>query len=159
MHTNVQLVLLLAAATVAGCEGAEELPGPRAGEAFVTEARTDAELMQVIPDVVAPGGELEAVFPSGADRGPGFVLERRGEEGWEWRFAISSDVDAPDMVNVITAEAFVADNYDWDSGPGFDGTDPHPIPVPAAAETGSWRVCTAPGTPGLCAEFEVTDEP
>jgi hypothetical protein len=39
------------------------------------------------------------------------------------------------MVKVITAEAFVADNYDWDAGPGFDGTDPHRIPVPAAAET------------------------
>jgi hypothetical protein len=63
------------------------------------------------------------------------------------------------MVNVITAESFVADNYAWDAGPGFDGTDPHRIPVPAAAETGSWRVCTAPGTPGPCAEFEVKPSP
>jgi hypothetical protein len=99
----------------------------------VAALRNRAGWLQVIPDVVPPGGELESVFPSGADRGPGFVLERRGEAGWEWRFAISSDVDAPDMVNVITAEAFVADNYAWDGGPGFDGTDPHRIPVPAAA--------------------------
>jgi hypothetical protein len=62
----------------------------RAGDTFVTEARSDPALMQVVPDVVPPGGELEAVFPSGADRGPGFVLERHGEEGWAWRFAISS---------------------------------------------------------------------
>jgi hypothetical protein len=29
-----------------------------------------------VPDVVSPGSEIEAVFPSGADRGPGFVLEQ-----------------------------------------------------------------------------------
>jgi hypothetical protein len=90
VRRKVQFVLPLAAATVAGCEAAEELPGPRAGDTFVTEARTDPALMQVVPDVVPAGGELEAVFPSGADRGPGFVLERHGEEGRAWRFAISS---------------------------------------------------------------------
>jgi hypothetical protein len=56
-------VLLLAAATVTGCEAAEELPGPRAGDTFVTEARFDPALMQVVPDVVPPGGELEAARP------------------------------------------------------------------------------------------------
>jgi hypothetical protein len=60
------------------------------------------------------------------------------------------------MVNTTAGEEFVARNFEWDSGPGFDGPGQHLIPVPDDSAPGLWRVCTVPDTPGLCAEFEVT---
>ena len=50
------------------------------------------------------------------------------------------------MVNTFTAEGFIARNVEWDSGPAFDSTDPHLIPVPDDATPGLWRVCTVPDT-------------
>ena len=147
---------LMAALTVTGCTSADEVSGPRPGDTYATDVRTEPELMRAVPDGVAAGGVIEAVFPRGSTRGPGFVLERATDDGWAWWFALSSDTDAPDLVNTFTAEEFVARNVEWNSGPAFDSTDPHLIPVPDDAEPGLWRVCTAPDTPGLCAEFEVT---
>jgi hypothetical protein len=155
MWTRLGLVLALAALTVAGCRTTVDPGVPVPGGAYVIDARTDPAVMRAVPDVVSPGGEIEAVFPRGSTRGPGFVLERHTDEGWAWRFAISSETDVPDRVNVFTAEEFVARNVEWTAGPAFDGTDPHLIPVPHGVEPGLWRVCTVPDTPGLCAEFDV----
>jgi hypothetical protein len=146
---------LVVALLLAGCASPDEVSGPRPGDTYATDVRTEPELMRAVPDAVAAGGEIEAVFPRGSTRGPGFVLERATDESWAWWFAISSDPDAADMVNTFTAEEFVARNVEWNSGPAFDSTDPHLIPVPDDAEPGLWRVCTVPETPGLCAEFEV----
>lgn len=147
---------LVAALIVAGCNSPDDVSGPRPGDTYASDVRTDGTLMRAVPEAVTAGGQIEAVFPRGTTRGPGFVLERATEEGWGWWFAISSDTDAPDMVSTFTAEEFVARNVEWDSGPAFDSTDPHLIPIPDDAESGRWRVCTAPDTPGLCAEFEIT---
>ena len=152
-----QVLSLVAALMLAGCASSEEVSGPRPGETYAEDARTEPELMRAAPDTVVAGGEIEAVFPHGSTRGPGFVLERATDEGWAWWFAISSDTEAAaDKVYIFTAEEFVARNFEWQSGPAFDGTDPHLIPVPDDAEPGLWRVCTVDGTAGLCAEFEVT---
>ena len=59
----------------------------------MTEVRTDPAMMEAVPDVVAPGGRLEVVFPTEAVRGPGFVLERDTDDGWQWWFTVSSDTD------------------------------------------------------------------
>jgi hypothetical protein len=53
-HGGFGLVLAVAAARVLGCEAADELPVPHAGDTFVTEARTDRSSMQAVPDVVSP---------------------------------------------------------------------------------------------------------
>ena len=148
--------VIAVALVISGCTSLPEPSPPRPGEAYAEQTRTDPSRMEATPVSVPAGGDIEVVFPRGTTRGPGFVLERATDEGWAWWFAISSDTDAPDMVNTFTAEEFVARNVAWDSGPAFDGTDPHLIPVPEDAEPGRWRVCTAPDTPGLCAEFEVT---
>jgi hypothetical protein len=113
-------------------------------------------------DVVHAGlAAIEATFPHGSTRGPGFVLERSVGEGWQWRYALGSDPeDAPDGIKVFTADEFVSRDLVWNDGPLFDGTDAHLIPVPEDAEPGRWRVCTAPDAPAMCAVFEVaTDEP
>lgn len=149
---------LLASVALLGCGEQGESSSASAGDAYVTDASTDPDLMQAVPDVVRPGDAIEVVFPRGSTRGPGFVLERAAGEDWVWHYAISSDTDAPDMVNTFTAEEFVARNVEWNSGPAFDSTDPHLIPVPDDAQPGRWRVCTVPDTPGLCAEFDVTSE-
>jgi hypothetical protein len=67
----------------------------------------------------------------------------------EWGFSINTDVDTPDMSNVVTAERFVADNYAWDSGPpGFDGTDPHRILYRPKPKPGGGGSAPPPALPG-----------
>jgi len=52
-------------------------------------------------------------------------------------------------------EAFLAGEVIWDSGPAFDSTDPHLIPVPEDAQPGRWRVCAIPDMPTMSAVLEV----
>ena len=151
---------LVVALLVAGCNSPDDVSGPQPGDTYATDVRTDPARMRAVPNQVTPGSAIEAAFPQGSTRGLGFVLERATDDGWAWWFAISSDTDAPDMVHTFTAEEFVARHVEWTSGPAFDSTDPHLIPVPDDAEPGVWRVCTVPDTPELCAQFEIAgDEP
>ena len=151
-------ITLLAFVALLGCGEQGEPRSTSGGDGYVADARTDPERMQVVPDAVRPGAAVEAIFPRGFTRGPGFELERAAGEDWELHYAIHSDPDAPDLVNTWTAEESVAGNGGWESGPAFSGTDPHLIPVPDDAEPGRWRVCTVPDTPGLCAEFDITSD-
>lgn len=151
------LAALAVVAIVAGCNS-PDVSEPSPGDTYNSDVRTDPELMRAVPDTVAAGGEIDVLFPSGAGRTAGFVLERATDEGWQWRFAISSG-SGPDeygSATIWTAEEFVARNFAWDSGPGDDSTDPHLIPVPDDVEAGPWRACTVTETPALCAEFEIT---
>jgi hypothetical protein len=152
MRTKTGLVLIAAATVMAAACGADEEPVARGP--YNAEVVTDLERMRAEPDVVAAGGEFDVVFPTGQTRGPGFVLERDTDAGWEWLWAASSEPDVP-AVRVWTDDEFVDQELVWLDGPGIDGTDPHRIPVPDDAEVGRWRICTAPNTPAVCAEFEV----
>jgi hypothetical protein len=155
VRARLWCLVVTATVLVAGCAGSG---GPRAGDGYVTDARTDSEKMQAVPDVISSGGQIDVVFPRGSARGPGFVLERETDTGWAWHYSISSETRTRNTVTVWTAEEFVARNIVWNSGPGFDSTDPHLIPVPEDAEVGRWRVCTVPDRPSLCAEFDVTND-
>lgn len=122
--------------------------------AVVDEAITDPRRIEVDPTSARPGDSLSVSFPEGDTRGPGFVLERRVDGGWVWEWAIHSYPEG-DSQNVWSAEEFRQRNVEWEAGPAFGGVGPHVIPVPAEADPGTYRVCTAPGSPALCAKFEV----
>jgi hypothetical protein len=153
-RATLQVVVLIAGAT--GCAGSASNDGAQTdgvNDAYVTEAIVDPERMAVDPSVAAPGSSVHVRFPAGDDRGPGFVLERRTEAGWTWEWAIVSDPEAEPTT--ISAEEFRRQEMTWTSGPAFDGTETHKLPVPVQAEPGTYRACTADVDPVLCVEFEV----
>jgi hypothetical protein len=132
-------------------------PYPEEGAPFVEEVVVDRDQIATLPEAVVAGASFEVVFPGQATRGPGFVIERLVDEGWEWMWATSSDTDAREPSTPITAERFRDERGDWADGPAFDSTGPHRIWFPEDAELGRYRVCTAPDQPALCAEIEVVE--
>lgn len=126
------------------------------GLGFVEEAIADADRMQVEPDTAHPGSEVSVRFPQRDLRGPGFVLERKGADGWVWEWAVHSDPDGATQ-NVWSAEQFRGRNVEWNAGPGFDGTGPHVVPIPEGSQPGTYRICTAPTSPALCVELDVEE--
>lgn len=130
---------------------------PEEGAAYVEDAVVDRDQMVALPDAVVAGGSFEVVFPGQAARGPGFVIERRVDDGWQWMWVASSDTDVLEPSTPFTAERFRNERGEWEDGPAFDSTRPHRIRFPEGAELGRYRVCTAPDQPALCAEIEVVE--
>lgn len=121
-----------------------------------TPARSDR--MQTEPSVAPPGGTIDVTFPKRDTRGPGFVIDQQSPDGWDFEWAVSSDPDAPDMVNIWTAEEFGDQGVEW-GGPAFDSDQPHIIPIPDDTEAGHFRVRTAASAVTLCAGFQVAEDP
>lgn len=69
------VVSLVAAMMVVGCADQGEPGSASVEEGYVTDVRTDPDLMQAVPNVVRAGAAFEVVFPGGSTRGSGFVLE------------------------------------------------------------------------------------
>lgn len=130
---------------------------PEEGAPFVEADVAARDIMVTVPETVVAGSSVEVVFPGGVSRGPGFVIERRGDDGWVWLWAAISDTDAPAPAEPVTAERFRDERWEWADGPAFDSGDPHRIRIPEEAELGLYRICTAPDQPAFCAEVEVVE--
>jgi hypothetical protein len=130
---------------------------PEAGAPFVEADVTDRDTMTTVPETVVAVNSGVVVFPDRATRGPGFGIERRGDDGWVWLWSVSSDTDVREPAEPIMAERFREERMDWVDGPAFDSGDPHRIRIPDETELGLYRICTAPDQPALCAEVEVVE--
>jgi hypothetical protein len=138
----------------AGCGDGTEEAANEEHPAYVDQVEVDPRRIRVSPDPVQPGGELLVEFPEADSRGPGFVVERKSRDAWEWVWAVSHEPADPEP-RLWSAAQFEDQGVEWDSGPAIDSFEPHRVPVPANARPGDYRVCTAPDEPALCAEFRV----
>jgi hypothetical protein len=109
--------------------------------------------MVIDPSNARPGDVVELNFPQLTARGVCFVLERLDGDDWEWtHFLISGD----------SAEPRLQPWYDRDEEWGcidirIDGPGPDGVTLPANAEPGDYRFCTANAITNFCSRVEILD--
>lgn len=105
------------------------------------------ELMEVRPRQAESGDEVTITFAEGVGRGRGYALEQSEDDGWQWRFSLSSGQRSgeptwwyPLAEYVITDDVYFATTVQ--------------VPVPEPAEPGDYRICTSEGH---CAPLSIAD--
>jgi len=137
-------------------------PGPVAPEEgpYDPDAEIRPDLMEIDPDEVLPGDQVELLYPQGTSRGVGFVLEERVGDSWQVRYFLTvPDIgDGDDPPEDLWGSWFPPDNPDRLEWPdvGVDGTIPGRALIPEPATPGEYRICTANTDPNFCAELTIT---
>ena len=139
---------------------AEELPhpGPVAPEEgpYDPDAQVRPDLMEVHPDPATPDGFVELRFPEETDRGVGFVLEQRVDDGWEVRYFLTSSEGRepsgpPEEPGGWWMPPDNPDRLEWPAV-GVAGPVDYVL-APGPAAPGEYRICTANMDPNFCAEL------
>lgn len=117
----------------------EQVPdGPRE-----TSSRIAEELLEIDPAVAEAGDTVELRFAERTGRGRAYALERHTGDSWQWLFSLTSDAHSFTWW-YAGAEVPVPADVHYDTSVT--------VPLPDAAEPGSYRICTSDGD---CAELTI----
>ena len=150
---NLADQIMATLSSIAGTPSTQAPSEGDGGEPYDVDAQMRPDLMVATPDPAAPDETVELTFPEETSRGVAFVLERQLPDGsWDHvYFLIASRADGPD----IRPEWFPADQPpNWSAG-GVVGPGPDRVVVPATAEPGDYRICTANAGDEFCTPLRV----
>lgn len=111
----------------------------------------DVRLMEVVPEVAAPGSRVELYFPAETMRGVAFYLDERVDGDWEREYTLSAvSGDSPAEPTWAPRDEELA----WDDV-GINGPGPDEVVLPPDLNGGTYRICTANAVDEFCAPFDV----
>lgn len=144
----------VAIALVCALVGCAEIVDVETAEPADPNAEIRPDLIEVEPQVAAPGDVVSLTFPQETLRGVLFVLEERVRDGWALRYYLTSDGPGPGWrLSWHTADDPMAVEDIGVGGPG-----PDRVPIPETAEPGAYRICTGNAGDEFCAEIEIAGE-
>lgn len=80
------LVVVVVAVVLTGCAAADSHQTDPSGQ----EPESRSELFEITPSPARPGETIELWFPEGTERGLGWALEEKDEQGWHVRYYLTS---------------------------------------------------------------------
>lgn len=99
---------------------------------------------------------IEARFPEGTERGLGWALEEKDDQGWHVRYYLTSKSKRLDGQADPSWRPADGGEPGWDAM-GRSGEGPDMLMIPDTAAPGEYRLCTANAGKNFCAAVDIVE--